>query len=682
MQLAELDHHILGPQLQAGRTAGMPPVAVLALDQLQRGDRGADLFQHGGQIGLQGEQGVLSNPGPVAGGVRGDQACDDGALIRRPVAQIDGADLEQGGVGEAARGVPRRRLDQVRQGGRPHAVQIGRNRVLQHQPFVPAAEQGGGRLFGEGPGDGLGIAKSGKRPARRADAGLAGAQHPAGGAGDLGQGRVGQAVEALDPRHLFHQIRPALDVAPPRGGGDDPGFGLTGRGGLNQEAELAQDGPDPIRRQIHAAEPLHIGGVEGEGRRPSRGFADEDDLGRFAAAQVQDQAGGQLQPRRDRDRIDAAREPILGVGMDAERAARLGDDQRVEPGAFQEDVGGVVVAAGAFAAHDPAQADGALAPGVGDDAVGGGDRIGLAVQGDQMLSLARRGRNLTGAHHDLGPRQLGQVIDVQRPGAVVGDQIGDIDQAVDRAQADGGQAFLQPGGRRAVLDAPDHPTGEDRAHLGRVQPHADRRREAPAHHGDVEMLQLADAGGGQIARDPRHAQPVGPVRRDLEVDDGLGAEQAGDRGSHRDLRRQFLDAVAFVGQLKLGGRAQHAVGHHAAHRLLDQGDAKTRHIGADGGVDGGQARPRVRGAADDLLDPVHRLDLTDLQPVGVGVAFGRQDLGHGEGRQLGGGVEHLLDLQPGHGHGLGDLMDVGLGFEVILEPGKGELHAGTPPRTC
>ena len=365
--------------------------------------------------------------------------------------------------------------------------------------------------------------------------------------------------------------------------------------------------------------------------------------------------------------------------MDAQRTTRLGDDQRVEPGAFNEDIGRGFVAAGAFAAHDPAQADGALAPGVGDDAVGRGGRIGLAVQGDQMFGLAaldmsRLGRDLAAAHHDLGPDQLGHVIDVQRAGAVIGDQIGHIDQPVDRTQADGRQAFLQPGRRRPVLDAPDHPAGEDRAHLGRVQPHGDRRREGPAHHGDVEMLQLADAGGGEIPRDTGDAQPVGPVRRDFEIDHGFRAEQAGDRRPDRDFQRQLLDAVALIGQLQLRGRTQHAVGHHAAHRLLDQGHAQAGHIGADGGVDGGQARPRVRRAADDLFHAIDGFDLADLQPVGVRVTLGRQDPGHGEGRQFGGGVENLLDLQPGHGHGLGDLMDVSLGFEVVFQPGEGEFH--------
>jgi hypothetical protein len=126
-------------------------------------------------------------------------------------------------------------------------------------------------------------------------------------------------------------------------------------------------------------------------------------------------------------------------------------------------------------------------------------------------------------------------------------------------------------------------------------------------------------------------------------------------GADRQAVRQLHDAVALVGDLQLGGRAQHAVGDHAAHRLLDQGHAQAGHIGADRGVDGGQAGAGVGRAADDLLAAVDGVDLADPQAVGVGVLHGFHDLGDREGGELGRGVGDVLDLEPGHGHGLGDL---------------------------
>uniref|UniRef100_A0A0N4Z854 NAD-dependent epimerase/dehydratase family protein n=1 Tax=Parastrongyloides trichosuri TaxID=131310 RepID=A0A0N4Z854_PARTI len=247
VQGAELDDDVLGPQLQPGRTAGVPPVTIRALRQLQGGDGGADAFQQRQQVALQREQGIFPRPAPVAVCVRRDQTGDDGALAGRLVVQIDGADLEQGDVGVAARGVARRRLDQVRQHRRAHAVQIRRDGVLQHQPLVPAAEQGRDRLLGEGPGDGLGIAQGGQGTTGRAHARLTRAQHPAGGRGDGRQRRVGQGGVALDTGDLLDQIGGALDVTAPRRRRHRPG-----RAAHDGEAQGEQDLEDPVLAEVHA----------------------------------------------------------------------------------------------------------------------------------------------------------------------------------------------------------------------------------------------------------------------------------------------------------------------------------------------------------------------------------------------------------------------------------------------
>jgi hypothetical protein len=80
-------------------------------------------------------------------------------------------------------------------------------------------------------------------------------------------------------------------------------------------------------------------------------------------------------------------------------------------------------------------------------------------------------------------------------------------------------------------------------------------------------------------------------------------------------------------------------------------------------------------AADDLLAAVDGVDLADAQPVGVGVLHGLDDARDREGREPGAGILDVLDLQPGHGHGLGRLRHRGGGLQVIPEPGQGELHA-------
>ena len=64
-QFAELGDHILGPELQPSRTARMPPGRGGALRHLQRGGGGAQLVQHGVEVGLHLEQVVRLDPVPL-----------------------------------------------------------------------------------------------------------------------------------------------------------------------------------------------------------------------------------------------------------------------------------------------------------------------------------------------------------------------------------------------------------------------------------------------------------------------------------------------------------------------------------------------------------------------------------------------------------------------------------------
>jgi hypothetical protein len=60
------------------------------------------------------------------------------------------------------------------------------------------------------------------------------------------------------------------------------------------------------------------------------------------------------------------------------------------------------------------------------------------------------------------------------------------------------------------------------------------------------------------------------------------------------------------------------------------------------------------------------------------VLYSFNDARDGEGRELRGGVEHMLDLHADARHRLDDLLDRRPGFEVLAQPLLGKLHQLKP----
>ena len=165
-----------------------------------------------------------------------------------------------------------------------------------------------------------------------------------------------------------------------------------------------------------------------------------------------------------------------------------------------------------LAAHDAGERLDAVV--VGDHAHGVVERVGLAVERQQLLAVLRA------AHDEIALHLLG-VEHVQRPAAVVGDEVGDVDQRVDRAKPDRLQPLLQPLRRRAVLDAAHEAQRERRAErmgLAEVELDRDRAGEFALDRLRRALLERADVGRGEIARDAVDAGAVGPVRRQVDVD--------------------------------------------------------------------------------------------------------------------------------------------------------------------
>ena len=101
------------------------------------------------------------------------------------------------------------------------------------------------------------------------------------------------------------------------------------------------------------------------------------------------------------------------------------------------------------------------AGGIGDGAVLGGDGVVAAVQRPERLAAA-------GAQRQHVAGELRHVEHVQRAAEVDGEEVGDVDQRVDRPQADRRQAILQPLRAGSVAQVADGAAEDPGARLGPV----------------------------------------------------------------------------------------------------------------------------------------------------------------------------------------------------------------------
>ena len=199
---------------------------------------------------------------------------------------------------------------------------------------------------------------------------------------------------------------------------------------------------------------------------------------------------------------------------------------------------------------------------VGDDGHVGCERVGLAVERRDGLAVFRKPRM------DVPLHRVG-VEDMQGPAIGEGDVVRHVHQGRDRAKADGLEPALQPFGRRAVLHAADVTPDEERTGScvsGReVERDLDGRLESAGDRRGLQRLQLAQALGGEIARDAIDAQRVGPVGRHLHIDHRIVEAQGhGGGGAHRPVAGELDDAVVLVRNQQLAFGTQHGLRFDAA----------------------------------------------------------------------------------------------------------------------
>jgi hypothetical protein len=256
-----------------------------------------------------------------------------------------------------------------------------------------------------------------------------------------------------------------------------------------------------------------------------RGALDQFAGGEFTAGDLADElhraAGGVV----DAAGVDAALEAEGGVGADVQAAAGVADGDRVPGGHLEDDIGGGGVDLAVVAADDAGE--GLRALGVRDDEVGVAEGVLAGVEGLDLLAGGGEADDESSAGEFLVVEHMAGVAQFE------GDVVGDIDNIVDGALADGFEGSAEPVGAGADLDAADEPGGEERAAVGDAVVQVQVVAQGPAGAGQVDGGEaegaggLGVAGGGDLAGDADMAEAVAAVAGHLDIDDGVAVGPGG-----------------------------------------------------------------------------------------------------------------------------------------------------------
>ena len=134
-----------------------------------------------------------------------------------------------------------------------------------------------------------------------------------------------------------------------------------------------------------------------------------------------------------------------------------------------------------------------------------------------------------------------------------------------------------------------------------------------------------------------------------------------------------------VAHAHLALRAQHARALDAPDHALLELDPGARNDEAGAGEHALHTGARVGRAAHHLHLACAGIDDAHGELVGIGMLPGLDHVTHGERRQLGPAVEHVVDLEAERGQPVGDVVERGIGIEMAAEPRQRELHRVSPP---
>ena len=240
---------------------------------------------------------------------------------------------------------------------------------------------------------------------------------------------------------------------------------------------------------------------------------------------------------------------------------------------------------------------------------------------------------------------------------------------------------LSQSGEGPIVTSGESPGGEPRAEIGHLD--GDRRERCdlalPRRLGVLVPRRRRQRGAADrvdLAGHPVDTQAVGPVRGDLEVENGLGdRKHLGEGGAGRGVGVEDGDPVGLGADLHLLLGEDHPRRRDAAQLRLAELRAVAEHGSGKGDRDGLPGGDVGSPADDRPLLPLAYVDPAHPQPVGVRVRVGGKDAADDES-VAGAGADggDPLDLGAGHRQPLGEQLRRQAGVAMLVEPGDGDLH--------
>ena len=449
-----------------------------------------------------------------------------------------------------------------------------------------------------------------------------------------------QLVVAIEARQLFDQVHLDADVETVAGHTHLPATGFQAGHGQTQAAEQTldlgivqgqtQDALDALGAQ---QDRLDLRQVLGTDRLDHRA--------RLTADDVQQQAGCTLHGLARQLEVHAPLEAVGGIGVQAIGTGLTGDGDGVEEGAFQEQVTGTGGHTAVLATHDAGDGQGTFVV---------GDHQGVVAQFDVLAIQQHQAFAGIGQAHADAALDLVQIEGMHGLTQFEHHVVGDVDGGVDAAHATAAQTLDHPvRGRAGQVDVLHYATQVARAGLG--SQHLDRTGFlVRSRYGlDLQRLDRGVVQGTHFPRQTGDGQTVAAVRGQVDVDDGVVQLQvAADALAHRRAGRQLQQAAVVVADLQFAGRAEHAVGFHAAQLGLLDGEVAGQR-GADGGERHLKARAHIGRAADHLEGFLAVADLADIELVGIGMTLDGNHFADDDALEATGRRFDAVHFQAGHG---------------------------------